>query len=164
MDICGASTCWSEQTTVKIVSDRFLQYEGHHKLCNVYCRQLTYCLLVYIHKYIQLLLDILNLCFVLTSCFLFAFLPSLSASASLPHIDIPFLVSFLTDSGFFHYPQKPLGIVFFLLNMFCPASPSTATLIAICPTGALYAGFICSLLYFFHQFLSFPYLVIPNPT
>lgn len=50
--------------------------------------------------YTNLLLDAFKLCFVLISCFLFVILPSLTASASLSHIDISFLMSLLAVSWF----------------------------------------------------------------
>lgn len=94
---------------------------------------------------------------------------SLTASASLPHAGISFLVSFLAISVlvwffFFPLPSHLLDIVFFFLIMFCAVSLSIATLISICPTGALFIGFIWSLMYFSYHFLPSPYLFIPNTT
>lgn len=91
--------------------------------------------------------------------FLFAFLPSLTASASLPHSNVSFLVFFLTVSGFFHYPNIP-WILFSSSSVHSlllpPALPHSFLFVPL-PFGTLYIRFICSLMYSFHHFLSFPY-------
>lgn len=77
-----------------------------------------------LHMYLNLLRDIFTLCFVLISCFLFAFLPDcfipdcISFSASCWHIFSCVIFSCLC-CFFLSLSLHPLDIVFFLLNMFC---------------------------------------------
>lgn len=86
---------------------------GHWKVSSVCCRQFAYCLLFYICTQIFYRTFLDWALFLSLDFFLLFYLTALSltASASLPHSGIYFLVSFLAVSGLFiclfHYPYIP---------------------------------------------------------
>lgn len=90
---------------------------GHWKVSSVCCRQFAYCLLFYICTQIFYRTFLDWALFLSLDFFLLSYLTALSltASASLPHSGIYFLVSFLAVSGLFiclficlfHYPYIP---------------------------------------------------------
>lgn len=101
--------------------------------------------------------------FLLISCFLFAFLSTLTASASLPHTDISFfLCCFKLSLRFLHSPCIP-WILFSSLSMHSALLLSEFLysflflLLVLCMQGVFAAWCISSITF------SLPYLFIPKP-
>lgn len=91
--------------------------------------------------------------FVLTCCFVSAFLWSLSTSASLPHTDI-FSCAVPNCPWSFFILHTSHGCCFLLSWCILPCFCQHSTRIFVPSTSSLYVGFICCPTSFFHHFLS----------